>query len=78
MKEVALNDFAAQWARVRSRALEAVDRVGRSGWLVLGSEVAAFEEALARYWGLSFAVSGMMIPPAVFSSSSTLRTRTRS
>jgi dTDP-4-amino-4,6-dideoxygalactose transaminase len=56
MRDVALNDFQAQWSHVREPVLAAVDRVGRSGWLVLGREVAAFEEALAGQWGLPFAV----------------------
>jgi dTDP-4-amino-4,6-dideoxygalactose transaminase len=46
------NDFRAQWGRVRAAVLEAVDRVGRSGWLILGSEVSCFEEELAKFWGL--------------------------
>ncbi len=52
MDRILLNDFPSQWAQVGSAALAAVDRVGRSGWLILGSEVAAFEEALAERWGL--------------------------
>jgi dTDP-3-amino-3,4,6-trideoxy-alpha-D-glucose transaminase len=50
------NDFAAQWADVRDDALAAVDRVGRSGWLILGEEVRAFEEDLASWWGVGCAV----------------------
>jgi dTDP-3-amino-3,4,6-trideoxy-alpha-D-glucose transaminase len=53
---VAANDFVARWEDVRADALAAVDRVGRSGWLVLGEEVSAFEEALADWWGLPYAV----------------------
>lgn len=56
MEPVLLNDFRAQWRAMRDVALEAVDRVGRSGWLVLGSEVVAFEQALATHWELPFAV----------------------
>lgn len=62
MTEVRPNDFAAQWEEVRADALAAVDRVGRSGWLVLGDEVSRFEEELARWWGVGHAVgvaSGM-------------------
>lgn len=36
--------------------MEAVDRVGRSGWLVLGEEVAAFEREFADWWGSPVAV----------------------
>jgi dTDP-4-amino-4,6-dideoxygalactose transaminase len=50
------NDFAAQWDDLRDDALAAVDRVGRSGWLVLGAEVEQFERDLARWWGVEHAV----------------------
>jgi dTDP-4-amino-4,6-dideoxygalactose transaminase len=50
------NDFAAQWDDLREDALAAVDRVGRSGWLVLGAEVARFECELAAWWGTDHAV----------------------
>jgi dTDP-4-amino-4,6-dideoxygalactose transaminase len=53
---VAANDFARQWAEVRDDALAAVERVGASGWLVLGDEVTAFERELAQWWGMPFAV----------------------
>jgi dTDP-4-amino-4,6-dideoxygalactose transaminase len=53
---VAANDFVRQWDDVREDALEAVDRVGRSGWLVLGEEVAGFEAELAAWWGIPHAV----------------------
>ena len=50
------NDFSRQWQDVREEALEAVDRVGRSGWLILGEEVRAFERELADWWGVPHAV----------------------
>ena len=53
---VLANDFAAQWEDVRHDALDAVERVGRSGWLVLGAEVEAFERELAAWWGVEHAV----------------------
>src|SRR5690349_5961457 len=53
---IALNDFQRQWEEVRADALAAVEAVGSSGWYVLGSEVAAFEEALAGLWGMRHAV----------------------
>ncbi len=56
MKPIPLNDFRAQWSRHRTEVLAAVDRVGESGWLILGSEVEGFEEALAEFWGLPFSV----------------------
>jgi dTDP-3-amino-3,4,6-trideoxy-alpha-D-glucose transaminase len=53
---VPANDFAVQWQEVRRDAMDAVDRVGRSGWLVLGEEVQAFESELAEWWGIPYAV----------------------
>lgn len=53
---VAANDFARQWEDVRDDALGAVDRVGQSGWLVLGEEVRTFEREVAEWWGISCAV----------------------
>jgi len=55
-RRVHANDFAAQWEEVQGDAVAAIDRVGRSGWLVLGDEVSQFEEELARWWGLPHAV----------------------
>lgn len=53
---VQLADFRKQWDASRDRYIEAVDRVGRSGWLVLGTEVESFERDLARYWELPHAI----------------------
>lgn len=53
---VAANDFVRQWHDVREDAVAAVDRVGRSGWLVLGEEVENFETELAAWWGVPHAV----------------------
>jgi len=53
---IQLNDFRTQWPHVREAVLGAVERVGESGWFVLGSEVASFEKELARIWGLPFCV----------------------
>lgn len=53
---IQLADFRTAWGEHRERYLAAVDRVGRSGWLVLGAEVDGFERELARVWGLSHAV----------------------
>jgi dTDP-4-amino-4,6-dideoxygalactose transaminase len=54
--KVLSNDFMRQWQDVRGDALKAVDRVGNSGWLVLGEEVREFEQALAAWWGVPHAV----------------------
>lgn len=53
---VPANDFARQWQDIREDAVEALDRVGRSGWLILGDEVRAFESELAEWWGIPHAV----------------------
>jgi dTDP-3-amino-3,4,6-trideoxy-alpha-D-glucose transaminase len=53
---VAANDFTRRWSEVRDDALTAVDRVGRSGWLVLGEEVREFEVEFAAWWGVPHAV----------------------
>lgn len=55
-KTVLANDFAAQWDEIGEDARAALDRVGRSGWLVLGGEVEAFERELADWWGVEYAV----------------------
>lgn len=36
--------------------MSAVDRVGQSGWLILGQEVQDFELELAKWWGVPYAV----------------------
>ena len=46
---ILLNDFSALWSDIRSKAIDAMDRVGSSGWLILGKEVAAFEHDLAAF-----------------------------
>jgi dTDP-4-amino-4,6-dideoxygalactose transaminase len=53
---ITTNDFARQWRDIRDDALGAVERVGESGWLVLGGEVQAFEAELAEWWGIDYVV----------------------
>jgi dTDP-4-amino-4,6-dideoxygalactose transaminase len=53
---VLLNDFKAQWRCIREDTLKAVERVGESGWFILGNEVAQFEEQLAAYTARRYAV----------------------
>jgi len=53
---VSLNDFQRRWDDTRADSLAAFEDVGRSGWYILGREVAAFEEALAAVWGTGCAV----------------------
>ncbi len=54
--QVPANDFARQWSDIRVDAIDAVERVGRSGWLVLGEEVRSFEREFADWWGVEHAV----------------------
>jgi dTDP-3-amino-3,4,6-trideoxy-alpha-D-glucose transaminase len=56
VQRVAANDFARQWLQIGPDALAAVQRVGASGWLVLGDELRSFEEQLAAWWGVPHAV----------------------
>ncbi len=53
---IPLNDFARQWADTGPAVLDAVRRVGESGWYILGPEVDGFEQALAARLGRRFAV----------------------
>jgi len=50
------NDFKLQWESLEDSLLDAVRRVGASGWYILGREVEAFEQGLAERWGVSHAV----------------------
>jgi dTDP-3-amino-3,4,6-trideoxy-alpha-D-glucose transaminase len=53
---ILLNDFNRQWVDVRADVHDAVERVGRSGWYILGSAVAGFEASLATELGSRFCV----------------------
>jgi len=55
-RSIRANDFADQWREIREDALAAVERVGNSGWLILGKEVESFERELAAWWGVPHAV----------------------
>lgn len=48
---VSMNDFVRQWRQVGAAATQAMERVGHSGWYILGPEVERFERALGAYWG---------------------------
>lgn len=56
MPNIPLADFRAMWQQNRDRYREALERVGESGWLVLGKEVETFEHELAESWGFRSAV----------------------
>lgn len=53
---IVANDFARQWEAIEPSVLEAVRRVGSSGWYILGKEVEQFEVALAEQSGVAHAV----------------------
>lgn len=55
MQTIFLNDFKLQWATVGKDFIDCVERVGKSGYLILGQEVAEFEKALATFWCLPHA-----------------------
>lgn len=50
------HDFRRQWEETRQDVLRAVERVGASGYYILGTEVSRFEKQLAQYWGLPEAI----------------------
>jgi len=53
---VQANDFQRQWEDLREDALAAFEKVGASGWYVLGEEVRALEQELAALWGFPHAI----------------------
>jgi len=53
---VRLNHFERQWREIGPEVLEVVERVGASGWYILGDEVRRFEQELAAIWGVRHAV----------------------
>ncbi|MFT3837794.1 MAG: DegT/DnrJ/EryC1/StrS family aminotransferase [Myxococcaceae bacterium] len=53
---IGLANFKLQWEHSREAYLAAVERVGQSGWLILGKEVEQFEADLAKFWGAKYAV----------------------
>jgi dTDP-3-amino-3,4,6-trideoxy-alpha-D-glucose transaminase len=53
---VQLNDFKRQWDAVGEDVQQAVARVGRSGWYVLGTQVEAFERTLETEWPIRHAI----------------------
>ena len=53
---ILMNDFKAEPEALRQGALDAVERVLRSGWYILGNEVKQFESDWGRACGASHAV----------------------
>ncbi len=54
--KVRLSEFGRQWQSIEADARVAFQRVGASGWYILGDEVRAFEAALAEAWPIAHAV----------------------
>ena len=54
---ILMNDFSRQWQEIGADCMSAVERVGRSGWYVLGREVSTFETQLAAFCGVKHAVA---------------------
>ena len=50
------NPFDRQWAAIGADVMEVVERVGASGWYVLGQELEGFERAFAAQSGVAEAV----------------------
>lgn len=53
---IVLNDFVKQWSLIKNSAQNSLNRVGNSGWLILGKEVEQFETNLANLLGVKFAI----------------------
>ncbi len=53
---ILLNDFQRQWETIRKDILKTTEKVGASGWYILGQQVREFEASLAAYWSLAHAV----------------------
>lgn len=56
MRTITMNDFAGEPNALRNAQLAACERVLRSGWWVLGQEVAAFESEWAEWLRVPYAV----------------------
>jgi dTDP-3-amino-3,4,6-trideoxy-alpha-D-glucose transaminase len=54
---VLMNNFPHQWQAIGADCINAMQRVGQSGWYVLGREVEAFEADLAKFCGVQHAVA---------------------
>src|ERR1700682_1062698 len=56
MPRVPLLDLKAQYASIRSEVMETIARVCESQYFILGPEVTALEEEVARFCGIGHAV----------------------
>lgn len=57
MQKILLNNFQMQWDDIGTNALRSFERVGKSGWYILGEEVRQLEGNLASELGFNFAVA---------------------
>jgi dTDP-4-amino-4,6-dideoxygalactose transaminase len=53
---ISLNDFQLEPQEIAEQELEAIERVIKSGWYILGSEVAGFEQRWAGYCESKYAI----------------------
>jgi dTDP-4-amino-4,6-dideoxygalactose transaminase len=53
---ILFNDFRREYARMGDEVSQAIQRVLRSGWFILGEETKKFEEEFARYIGARFGI----------------------
>ncbi len=51
---ILMSDFQSEPEELRRQELAAVERVFRSGWFILGTEVQQFEKAWAKFCGARF------------------------
>ena len=51
---ILMSDFQSEPEELRRQELAAVERVFRSGWFILGTEVQQFEKAWAKFCGVRF------------------------
>jgi dTDP-4-amino-4,6-dideoxygalactose transaminase len=56
LPSIPLNNFQRFWSLFGEEIHAAMERVGSSGWYILGREVTDFENALAEAWGISSAI----------------------
>src|SRR3990167_6449466 len=54
---ILLNDFQRKWQEIRTDTLNAIDRVGQSGWLILHDEVKRLEQQLAKLCQQQYAIT---------------------
>ena len=51
---IAMNDFRRRWADTRDDVMRAFETAAASGWYITGTELHAFEQALADFWTLPY------------------------